>query len=112
MRFHLDQNVKNTDGGNLLEGAKEVTIRDVLAFVALQLDAQEQLPLQQKLTRYDLYNHLQKRPDDVYELKIEEVAMLKELVGKFCTIFVCGQIIKFLESAAIPDVQIVQDQVA
>lgn len=99
MKINFNQEILAIDGKPIPEGVgKNVTLLSICQQALQMMGKDDQnLPAAKKVDRYNLLLRITNQSPDV-ELAAEEVAMLKELVGKLFTVIVVGQALAMLEN--------------
>lgn len=95
MLVPLDKVLTNLDGKALQNDGKNLTLRDVCASALLQVSAQENIPGDEKVKRYTLALAVFSSKEDL-DLAVEDVALIKKLVGEQFAPMVVGQVWGFL----------------
>ena len=94
MRVDFSKVLTDLDGKELEEGKKKVTLKQVCVNALMAVDQKENIDGTEKLKRYQLATKINKGTMDV---SVEEVAKIKELVGKYFSTIIVGQVYELLE---------------
>jgi hypothetical protein len=97
MKIAVSTVLKGVDGVEILKGEKgrPLTIKDICINAVLtpvQEDNQES-----KWIKYEIYKKLRDVKDEV-DLKVEDIALIKKLIGKISPPLIMGQCFELLES--------------
>lgn len=94
MKINFNTELKTIDGKSLNPPA---TLKDAVVNALLSLlDDERHIPGEEKAKRWILATRIYSNPENV-ELTVEEVAMIKSLVGKAYPPLIVGQAWKILE---------------
>lgn len=97
MKIKIDEAIKTLDGKPIKEGKDPVTVKDILLQACTaQLQEDAQMPGVKKFELYNLANKINGQKKDI-ELTVEEIATLKDRVGKAFNVLVVGQVWTILE---------------
>ena len=97
MLIDFTAGIKKITGEVIKNENKELTLRDVCASGLLaDLEEEKNLSGDEKLNRYILADRIYKSTEPI-ELKAEEIAKIKTLVGKSHITLVVGQVYQLLE---------------
>lgn len=97
MKLKIDEAIKTLDGKPIKEGKDVITVKDILMQACtanLQTDAQ--MEGTKKFELYQLAMKVNASKKDI-DLTIEEIATLKDRVGKGFNVLVVGQVWSALE---------------
>lgn len=94
MKKNFDFNMTDIDGNILKENDKIVTAR-MIVVAALLAAEREETAGEEKARRYDLALSINKGGEQ--DLKSEDIALLKKLIGKGYSPLVVGPLYKFLD---------------
>lgn len=100
MKLDVTERLKDRSGVILAENGRDLTLRDVL-LVALDtpLRGDENLGMPEKSRMYELGDRILR--EDTPALSAEEIALLKERVGKGCLVVVAGQVARLLDPDSV-----------
>jgi hypothetical protein len=99
MQVNFDQKLLNLDGTEVVNpNDKEPTLLRGIAVTALlaQFEDERSLSGEDKLKRWELALKI-KNGEDPIELSVEEISLVKKLIGKGFVVLVVGQAWKMLE---------------
>lgn len=98
MKIDFAQQILTVDGLPIPEGVGKFATLKSLAQQALQMATKEDanLPIAKKVERFDLLLKITNKAPEV-NLEAEEIALLKELMGKAFSVLAVGQILRMLE---------------
>ncbi|MCD6262343.1 MAG: hypothetical protein J7J52_04905 [Deltaproteobacteria bacterium] len=95
MIVNMSAELKTLDGEPLIDAGKPVTLKDVSVNALLAQQERETLDAKEKLARYELALKVNKGGD--VEVTVEEIAKIKDCVGKVYPTLVVGQVFHLLE---------------
>lgn len=105
MRKDFSKSFINLDGSEAKDGNnKPITFASTTLTALLNPPQDERLTAEQKTRRYQMATKINKNPSKV-DLTIEELALIKECVGKFHGPLVVGQTYEMLEGEPLKAVQ-------
>lgn len=96
MIINFSESIKNLAGNSLKENGKEISIGNICANALLFEDKDDKMTGQEKLERYELAKKIFEK--EKVDLTIEEIAKIKEIVGKYSSTLVVGQVYKYFEN--------------
>ena len=97
MQVLFGQVFKDDKDEQALVGGKPFTLRDAAKQALILTYGDEQnLPAEEKVKRYDLYLKV-KEATDPAELTVEDVALVKKVIGKAYAVLTVGQAFRMLE---------------
>jgi len=97
MKINLDQEFKALNGETMKSTDGSVTLRSICTEALLNVTPEEKLTGEEKAKRYKLANDIFNSKDEDFEMQIEDVALLKRLVGELFTPIIVGQAFSFFE---------------
>lgn len=99
MKIDFSKQLVNLNGDVVKDEAtdKPISLSKVCVEALLANDQREVIDGTEKLKRYELAKAIHEGKKD--SLSAEEVVLLKELVGKYYTTMIVGQVIPMLDSA-------------
>ena len=94
MKIKLNAELKTLQGETLKEGNDNITLKSVM--VGALLIPEENIAGTEKAKRYGLAVKIETSTKEV-ELEVEDVALIKEVIGKFYTTLIVGQCYELLK---------------
>ena len=97
MKVDMNQKIKNMDGSVAKEGDKEITLGVICANALLATIPNENPTGPQKYERFGLATKIHASKDGMLEISVENLAMLREMIGKGYSTLVVGQAYDLLD---------------
>jgi hypothetical protein len=96
MKIKVNQKIKDAEGNEItLQGKPAMTLRDVIVNSILTPDQGDDE--KKKWEKYEIFKKIKESKNEV-ELTIEEIALVKQCIGKFQPPLVMGQCWEMLEN--------------
>lgn len=97
MKIDFSKEFKNLNNETLKSGETNVTLKSICTEALLNSSVEEKITGEEKAKRYNLALEIFASKQKIVEISIEDVAVIKKLVGDFYSPLVVGQAYKFLE---------------
>ncbi len=92
---NFDATIKNFDGTEVLDAGKPIQLKSFIVNALTAEFTDERVTGDEKLRRFKLAEAVYKGGD--IELKIEDMSLIKDLVGKAYSALIVGQVYQVLE---------------
>lgn len=99
MRINTNVVLKNYEGKEIVEYEKPVTLRDVFSTALNSTLPDEKLTADQKVKIYQITTKLYE--NDEADLTVDQLALIKEQVGKVYNPLVYGRVCEFLDGNVV-----------
>jgi hypothetical protein len=98
MKLNLNQEFKALNGEVIKSESGNLTLKSICSEALLNTSPEDKLSGEDKAKRYQLAHNIFNSKAANFEITVEEVALLKNLIGNLFTPLVVGQAFKFLEN--------------
>ncbi len=98
MKLDLNQEFKALNGEVIKSESGNLTLKSICSEALLNTSPEDKLSGEEKAKRYQLAHNIFTSEAENFEITVEEVALLKNLIGNLFTPLVVGQAFKFLEN--------------